>query len=175
METIHDNVCELIGNTPLIRLRRFASDAGAEVVVKMESFNPGSSVKDRIALAMIETAEKRGLLREGSTIIEPTSGNTGIGLAMVAAVKGYPIMLVMPESMSVERRKLLQGLGARVNLIRFHSIPDSSLQPASDEEMVAFQNMLKKKGIRTTIRASRGQDIQAACGLLSTRKLSSSC
>ena len=116
MDTIHDNVCELIGNTPLIRLRRFASDAGAEVVVKMESFNPGSSVKDRIALAMIEAAEQEGLLREGSTIIEPTSGNTGIGLAMVAAVKGYPIMLVMPESMSVERRKLLQGLGAELVL-----------------------------------------------------------
>jgi cysteine synthase len=116
METIHSNVCELIGNTPLIRLNRFASDVNAELVVKMEAYNPGASVKDRIAIAMIEAAEKKGLLKEGSTIIEPTSGNTGIGLAMVAAVKGYPIMLVMPESMSIERRKLLQGLGAELVL-----------------------------------------------------------
>ena len=116
MESIYTNVCELIGNTPLIRLNRFGGDVQAELVVKMESFNPGSSVKDRIALAMIEAAEKQGLLQEGSTIIEPTSGNTGIGLAMVAAVKGYAIMLVMPESMSIERRKLLQGLGAELIL-----------------------------------------------------------
>ena len=116
MEAIHANVCELIGNTPLIRLSRFAAGVDAELVVKMESHNPGASVKDRIAIAMIEAAEEQGLLKEGSTIIEPTSGNTGIGLAMVAAVKGYPIMLVMPESMSVERRKLLQGLGAELVL-----------------------------------------------------------
>ena len=116
METIHANVCELIGNTPLIRLNRFGGDVQAEIVVKMESFNPGASVKDRIAQAMIEAAEKAGLLKDGSTIIEPTSGNTGIGLAMIAAVKGYAIMLVMPESMSIERRKLLQGLGAELHL-----------------------------------------------------------
>ena len=116
IETIHSNVCELIGNTPLIRLNRFAADVDAELVVKMEAYNPGASVKDRIAFAMIEAAEEEGLLKDGSTIIEPTSGNTGIGLAMVAAVKGYPIMLVMPESMSVERRKLLQGLGAELVL-----------------------------------------------------------
>lgn len=116
VETIHANICELIGNTPLIRLNRFGSDVDAELVVKMESHNPGASVKDRIAIAMIEAAEEQGLLKAGSTIIEPTSGNTGIGLAMVAAVKGYPIILVMPESMSVERRKLLQGLGAELVL-----------------------------------------------------------
>ena len=115
-ETIHANVCELIGNTPLIRLNRFAADVDAELVVKMEAHNPGASVKDRIAIAMIEAAEEQGLLKADSTIIEPTSGNTGIGLAMVAAVKGYPIMLVMPESMSVERRKILQGLGAELVL-----------------------------------------------------------
>jgi cysteine synthase A len=112
MEKIHDNVCAMIGNTPLVRLNRFAAGVDAEIVVKMEAYNPGSSVKDRIALAMIEAAEEKGLLKKGSTIIEPTSGNTGIGLAMVAAVKGYAITLVMPESMSVERRKLLKGLGA---------------------------------------------------------------
>ena len=116
VEAIHTNVCELIGNTPLIRLNRFAAGVDAELVVKMEAYNPGSSVKDRIALAMIEAAEEAGLLQQGSTIIEPTSGNTGIGLAMVAAVKGYAIILVMPESMSVERRKLLQGLGAELVL-----------------------------------------------------------
>jgi len=116
VEAIHTNVCELIGNTPLIRLNRFAAGIDAELVVKMEAYNPGSSVKDRIALAMIEAAEEAGLLQQGSTIIEPTSGNTGIGLAMVAAVKGYAIILVMPESMSVERRKLLQGLGAELVL-----------------------------------------------------------
>lgn len=116
METIYANCCELIGNTPLIRLNRFAADLDAELVVKMESYNPGSSVKDRIALAMIEAAEKAGLLKANSTIVEPTSGNTGIGLAMVAAVKGYAIILVMPESMSIERRKLLQGLGAELVL-----------------------------------------------------------
>ena len=116
MEAIHANVCELIGNTPLIRLNRFGGDLQAELVVKMESHNPGASVKDRIAQAMIEAAEEAGVLKHGCTIIEPTSGNTGIGLAMVAAVKGYPIMLVMPESMSVERRKLLQGLGAELVL-----------------------------------------------------------
>ncbi|UCD52580.1 MAG: cysteine synthase A [Phycisphaerales bacterium] len=116
VEAIHANVCELIGNTPLIQLDRFARHVEAELVVKMEAFNPGSSVKDRIALAMIEAAEEEGLLPQGSTIIEPTSGNTGIGLAMVAAVKGYAIILVMPESMSVERRKLLQGLGAELVL-----------------------------------------------------------
>jgi cysteine synthase len=116
METIHANVCELIGNTPLIRLNRFGGDSQAELIVKMEAFNPGASVKDRIAQAMIEAAEAEGLLKEGSTIIEPTSGNTGIGLAMVAAVKGYAIMLIMPESMSIERRKLLQGLGAELVL-----------------------------------------------------------
>jgi len=116
MEQIYTNVCELIGNTPLIRLNRFAGDAQAELVVKMESHNPGASVKDRIAQAMIEAAEEAGVLKDGCTIIEPTSGNTGIGLAMVAAVKGYPIMLVMPESMSIERRKLLQGLGAELVL-----------------------------------------------------------
>jgi cysteine synthase A len=116
VEAIHPNVCELIGNTPLIRLNRFAADVDADIVVKMEAHNPGASVKDRIALAMIEAAEADGRLKEGATIVEPTSGNTGIGLAMVAAVKGYRIILVMPESMSVERRKLLQGFGAELVL-----------------------------------------------------------
>ena len=116
MANICDNLCDLIGNTPLLKMSRFAPDVDAEILGKIEAFNPGGSVKDRIALAMIERAEKDGLLKEGSTIVEPTSGNTGIGLSWVAAVKGYRIILTMPESMSVERRKILQGLGAELVL-----------------------------------------------------------
>lgn len=116
MANVHDNLCDLIGKTPLLRLGRFAAGVAGEVLGKLECFNPGGSVKDRIGLAMIEAAERDGRLVEGSTIVEPTSGNTGIGLAWVAAVKGYRCILVMPESMSVERRKLLQGLGAELVL-----------------------------------------------------------
>lgn len=116
MGNICDNLCDLIGNTPLLNMSRFAPDIDAELLGKLEAFNPGGSVKDRIALSMIEAAEKDGLLKEGYTIVEPTSGNTGIGLAWVAAVKGYRITLTMPESMSVERRKILQGLGAELVL-----------------------------------------------------------
>lgn len=113
---IVSNLCELIGNTPILKLKRFTPPGNAEIWAKLEAFNPGSSVKDRIALSMIETAEKEGLLEPGSTIIEPTSGNTGIGLAWVAAIKGYRIIIVMPESMSVERRKILVGFGAELVL-----------------------------------------------------------
>jgi cysteine synthase A len=114
---IASDLTQLIGNTPLLRLARFqAGRPGAAVFAKLELRNPGGSVKDRIALAMIEKAEADGLLRPGSTIIEPTSGNTGIGLAWVAAVKGYKIILTMPESFSIERRKVLMGLGATLVL-----------------------------------------------------------
>jgi cysteine synthase A len=113
---VHANVLELVGNTPLVRLARLARGLAGQVLVKMESMNPLGSVKDRIALAMIEDAERRGVLTPGSVIVEPTSGNTGIGLAYVAAVKGYRCVLVMPESMSIERRKLLAALGAEVVL-----------------------------------------------------------
>jgi len=110
-----EKITDLIGNTPLVKINKL-NDSEATVYVKLESFNPLHSVKDRIALAMIETAEKEGKLKKGTVIIEPTSGNTGIGLAYVAAVKGYRIILTMPETMSIERRKLLKALGAELEL-----------------------------------------------------------
>ncbi|MGC8762093.1 MAG: cysteine synthase A [Acidobacteriota bacterium] len=113
---IYDGIGETIGDTPLVRLKRLVEAGMAEVCVKLEFFNPGASVKDRIAKAMVEAAEASGALRPGMEILEPTSGNTGIGLAMVAAEKGYPLTLVMPETMSEERRRLLQAFGARLVL-----------------------------------------------------------
>jgi len=110
------SVLDVIGNTPMIRLARVPKPGGAAVVAKLESVNPGGSVKDRIALAMIEDAELRGSLVPGATIVEPTSGNTGIGLAMVAAVKGYRLILTMPDDMSVERQRLLARYGAEIVL-----------------------------------------------------------
>jgi len=110
------SILDLIGNTPMIRLHKLAGEGDAEVWAKLEGFNPGGSVKDRPAFAMIEDAEKAGRLKKGMTIVEPTSGNTGIGLAMVAAVKGYRIILTMPESMTVERRRLLEAYGAELVL-----------------------------------------------------------
>lgn len=118
MSKIYDNLTELVGNTPLLEVKRIEKELQLEarLVVKLEYFNPGGSVKDRVALAMIEDAERRGALRPGGIIIEPTSGNTGVGLAWVASVKGYRIILTMPETMSLERRNLLKALGAELVL-----------------------------------------------------------
>lgn len=116
MSKIYTSIDQLIGNTPLLKFNRIVPEDAADVYVKLEFFNPAGSIKDRIALAMIEKAEAEGKLKPGDTIIEPTSGNTGIGLASVAAAKGYHLIIVMPETMSVERRKLMQGYGAELIL-----------------------------------------------------------
>lgn len=118
MTKIAKKLTELIGNTPLLELNKFSSLKGLEqpIIAKIESFNPGGSVKDRVALSMIEDAEDKGLLKPEATIIEPTSGNTGVGLALVAAVKGYKLILTMPETMSIERRNLVKAYGATVKL-----------------------------------------------------------
>lgn len=114
--TIYQNITELVGNTPIVKLNSIVPEDAAEVYVKLEAFNPGSSVKDRIALAMIEEAEAQHIIKPGDTIVEPTSGNTGIGLAWVGAAKGYKVIIVMPETMSIERRKIIQAYGAELVL-----------------------------------------------------------
>ena len=118
MTKIAKQLTELVGNTPLLELNKFSALKGIDtpIIAKVEYFNPGGSVKDRIALAMIEDAEAKGILKPGATIIEPTSGNTGVGLALVSAVKGYHLILTMPETMSVERRNLVKAYGAEVKL-----------------------------------------------------------
>jgi cysteine synthase A len=116
MTKIYQTATELVGNTPIVKLNNIVPEGVADVYIKLEAFNPGGSVKDRIALNMIEKAEESGLLTEGATIIEPTSGNTGIGLAMIGTAKGYRVILVMPETMSIERRKLMKAYGAELIL-----------------------------------------------------------
>jgi len=128
------NILQTIGNTPHIRINRLFGN-GHEVWIKSERSNPGASIKDRIALSMVEDAERRGVLKPGGTIIEPTSGNTGIGLAMVAAVKGYKLVLVMPDSMSVERRRLMLAYGATFDLTPREKGMKGSIARA--EELVA--------------------------------------
>ncbi len=116
MGKIYNNIIETIGNTPLIRLNRITKDIKPNIYVKVEAFNPGASVKDRICMAMIDVAEEAGLINQNTIIVEPTSGNTGIGLALVCAVKGYKLILTMPESMTIERRKILKAYGAELVL-----------------------------------------------------------
>lgn len=113
---IYDNVLEMIGNTPMLKLNKMISEGMADIYIKLEKFNPGGSVKDRAALGMIEKAEKTGDLKPGYTIVEPTSGNTGIGLAMVGRLKGYRVIIVMPDTMSVERRNMIRAYGAQLVL-----------------------------------------------------------
>ena len=118
MAKVYNNVSELVGRTPVLKASRFSADveAKADIIVKLELFNPAGSIKDRVAAAMIEDAEKKGIIKEGSTIIEPTSGNTGIGLASIGVSKGYKVILTMPETMSIERRNLLKAYGAQIVL-----------------------------------------------------------
>ena len=132
---IANNVTELVGNTPLVRLNRLTNDMKAEIVVKLEYFNPGHSVKDRIGVSMIDAAEKAGLIHRDSIIIEPTSGNTGIALAMVSAARGYKCILVMPDTMSNERRILLRAYGAELILTPGREGMSGAIRKA--EEMVA--------------------------------------
>lgn len=135
MPGVADNVLQLIGHTPMVRLNKVAYRNGARVLAKLEAFNPGGSVKDRTALSMIEAAEAEGLLKPGSIIVEPTSGNTGVGLAVVAAVKGYRLILVMPEAMSSERQSLLRAYGAELILTPSPEGMRGSIERA--EEIVA--------------------------------------
>ena len=162
------NSLELIGSTPLVRLDKISPKNGASIYGKLESVNPGGSVKDRIALAMIEDAEKRKILEPGSTIIEPTSGNTGIGLALVGAVKGYNVILVMSENMSSERRLLLESFGAKLELSRAEFGMQGTIERA--EELVEanpdyfmpqqFNNLANPEAHRRTT----GPEIVAAMG-----------
>ncbi len=133
-QRIYNNICELVGRTPVVRLDRMAPSGSAELLAKLELFNPGGSVKDRIALSMIEAAEAEGRLKPGGTIVEPTSGNTGIGLAMVAAARGYHVILTMPEDMSLERLNLLRAYGAEIVLTPRNEVMQGAIDKA--EELV---------------------------------------
>src|SRR5438045_3314033 len=129
---VYDNICQLVGNTPVVRLNRIPRDGWAEVLVKLESFNPGGSVKDRIGLSMIEAAERTGRLKAGGTIVEATSGNTGIGLAMVCAAKGYKVILTMPDDVNIERVALLRAYGARVILTHRSELMQGAINKAEE-------------------------------------------
>ncbi|MCL2691735.1 MAG: cysteine synthase A [Candidatus Bathyarchaeota archaeon] len=132
MAKIYDNVLETIGNTPLVKISRLTEGLNATVIGKLESRNPGGSVKDRVCKAMIDEAEKQGLIKPGATIIESTSGNTGVGLAMVAAVRGYKLILTMPETMSAERRKLFRAYGAQLVLTPGSEGMDGAIRKAEE-------------------------------------------
>lgn len=134
---VYDNIVDLIGGTPMVRLQRIVPDGAADVYVKLEMFNPSGSVKDRAAFNLIDTAEKKGILKPGGTIIEPTSGNTGIGLAMIAAAKGYRAILIMPDNMSKERINILKAYGAEVVLT-----PSSERMPGSIAKALELKELI---------------------------------
>ena len=158
MGRIYNNIIETIGRTPLVKLNRITKEIEPNIYAKVEAFNPGSSVKDRICMSMIETAEKANIISKETTIVEPTSGNTGIGLALVCAVKGYKLILTMPESMSVERRKILKAYGAEVVLTPASGGMKGAIQKAEelsqDNDKVfipqQFKNLANPEIHRTT-------------------------
>jgi cysteine synthase len=167
-DRIYDNICQLIGKTPVVRLNRIAEEGWAEILVKLESFNPGGSVKDRIGLSMIETAEREGKLKPGGTIVEPTSGNTGIGLAMVAAAKGYKVILTMPEEYSVERITLLRAYGAKVVLTPREQAMQGAIDKAEelvrDNPAYFMPQQFKNPANPEIHRKTTAKEIIDACG-----------
>ncbi|EPH95504.1 cysteine synthase A [Enterococcus faecalis 13-SD-W-01] len=168
MTEIYHSISELIGKTPIVKLNKLVPEDAAEVYVKLEFFNPGGSVKDRIALSMIEKAEREGKLSPGDTIIEPTSGNTGIGLAMVGAVKGYRVIIVMPETMSIERRKLMQAYGAELILTPGPDGIKGAITKASQlvEEKGYFMPLQFENPANPEVhKKTTGPEIQAAFGV----------
>ena len=179
MSKVYGSMMELIGNTPMVKLNNIGSEGMADIYVKLEWFNPGGSVKDRIALNMIRSAEKAGKVKPGDTIIEPTSGNTGIGLAMVGATLGYKVILTMPDTMSIERRKLLKAYGAEVMLTPGADGMNGSIKLAKDlsEEKgyflpQQFENFANPEIHRTTtakeILEATGPDIDAFVAAIGT-------
>ncbi|MBU5595519.1 cysteine synthase A [Amphibacillus sp. MSJ-3] len=161
------SIAELIGNTPIVKLNHLSGADDAEIYAKLEYMNPGSSVKDRIALAMIEAAEESGQLKEGDTIIEPTSGNTGIGIAMVAAVKGYRAILVMPDTMSLERRNLLRAYGAELILTPGSGGMNAAIKKATelkDEHGYFMPQQFKNQANPTVHERTTGKEIVEQMG-----------
>jgi cysteine synthase A len=165
---IHDSVLDLIGGTPMVRLRRLPPAHAAEVVVKLEVHNPAGSVKDRVALAMVQAAEERGLLGPDSTIVEPTSGNTGIGLALVSAARGYRIILVMPDDASEERRALLRHLGAEVVLTPARDLMQGAIDRAAaivaENPGCFMPEQFRNPANPETHRRTTAQEILTDCG-----------
>lgn len=163
MGNYYENIIDTIGKTPLIKLNQITRDVEPDVYVKMESFNPGGSLKDRICMAMIDVAEKEGLIDKETTIVEPTSGNTGIGLALVCAAKGYNLILTMPESMSIERRKILKAYGAKLVLTLAEGGMKGAIEKAEelskDEQKVFVPQQFKNKANPEIHRRTTAEEI----------------